>query len=160
MSTAGRVVAGIVLAPFAVLAFGIGGCEARKAYYDRQVRELCEKDGGVTVLQRMKLSAAEAKRLGTVGGFLSIPTRDRADPRSPVFAEDERTELRSGNLEIYRIEERLVWRESGRVFARVVRYARRGGDFPSFAHPSYFTCPDDVSVFRAREAAFEIEQGG
>ncbi len=157
MSVLGKVIAGVVLAPIVIIVIGIGGCEARKAYYDWRVREMCDRDGGVTVLERKRLSASEAQTLGTVGGFLSIPTKDLANPGSPVYAEDHRTELRASNPEIYRVEERLVWRESAQVFARVVRYTRRGGDFPFFAHPSYFMCPSDVTIFQERERAFEIE---
>ena len=59
MSAVGRVLAWVALTPIVVLVAGIGGCEVRKAYYDSQVRKMCEKDGGVTVIESVTLKRAE-----------------------------------------------------------------------------------------------------
>jgi hypothetical protein len=143
MSILGKVVAGIVLAPIAILIIGIGGCEARKAYYDWQVRQMCEKDGGATVYEHIKLSPESAAAMGRVGGHLSITIESVAPASDIAFLRGEPSVLREGEPSIRRHEQAIVRRSDGKVAARVVRYSRAGGDFPfTVSNPSVFSCPD------------------
>jgi hypothetical protein len=67
MSAVGKVVAAVLLTPVVVVVAGIGGCEARKAYYDWQVRKLCDQDGGVVVYERMEIGKADYLRFSREG---------------------------------------------------------------------------------------------
>ncbi|MBK8306680.1 MAG: hypothetical protein IPL00_06020 [Gammaproteobacteria bacterium] len=49
----GKAIKWILLLPLILAGLGIAYCEANKAYWDHRVRELCKKDGGVTVFERI-----------------------------------------------------------------------------------------------------------
>ncbi|MBK9667618.1 MAG: hypothetical protein IPO61_18090 [Gammaproteobacteria bacterium] len=51
----GKAIKWILLLPLILAGLGIAYCEANKAYWDHRVRELCKKDGGVTVFERVLL---------------------------------------------------------------------------------------------------------
>lgn len=143
MSTLGKVIAGVALAPIAILVAGIGGCEARKAYYDRQVRKMCEKDGGIMVYEHINISPKIAASMGRVGGHLSIPTERVARADDVAVLRGEPSLIREGELSIQRLEQAIVRRVDGKVVAQIVSYGRAGGDFPFTAsNPSVFSCPD------------------
>jgi len=140
MSTVGRVLAWIALTPIAVLVAGIGGCEARKAYYDWQVRKMCDTDGGVTVFERVLLSQDEYKALGGSQGQIPVPRESSAPPEFPYASSTTDKILKEDSLRITRTESLIRRRADAKVLARYVTYARVGGDFPSWAHPSYTMC--------------------
>lgn len=48
--------------------------EGRKAYWDAQVKEMCVKDGGIRVHERVTLSKADYERLGGQSGMIPIPS--------------------------------------------------------------------------------------
>jgi hypothetical protein len=54
----------MILVPLILIGLAIAGTEFNKAYWDHKVRELCEKDGGVTVYEAIELSPEEFKRRG------------------------------------------------------------------------------------------------
>jgi hypothetical protein len=134
----GKVVAAVLLTPVVVVVGGIGGCEARKAYYDWQVRKLCEGDGGVVVYERMAISEADYLRFAR-----DVGSGAKGSPlvaESPVSTETTITYIRRGNPEVRRDEEVFRRRSDNKIVARYVYYARVGGDFPSWAHPSSRGC--------------------
>ena len=141
----GRVLLWVALTPIAALVVGIGGCEARKAYFDRQVRKMCEKDGGVTVFERVVLDQAEYKRLGGSYGQIPVPEERSASAMDPYVSNTTRKVLKEDSIRITRTDSLLKRRADGKVLARYVSYARVGGDFPSWAHPSSSMCdlPND-----------------
>ena len=158
MSKVGRVLAWVALTPIVVLVAGIGGCEARKAYYDWQVRKMCEKDGGVTVLERVVVTPEQAANLPKHGSFLSVAESLSARPTDPVYYTRTVKQLRDGNVEIARSESRYMRRGENKVVATVVFYSRRGGDFPTIAHPSSFSCPAGEPVAQRIASIYQIEE--
>lgn len=61
-----KIINWIIAAPFLLLGAALVVallylvyCEANKAYWDSKVRELCEKDGGVTVFEKVELAQGE-----------------------------------------------------------------------------------------------------
>ena len=160
MSTFGKVVAGVVLAPIIVLVAGVGGCEARKAYYDWQVREMCKKDGGITVYEHINMSREVAASMGRVGGHLSITIESAAPANDIAFLRGEPNVLREGEPSIRRHEQAIVRRSDGKVVGSVVRYARAGGDFPFTAsNPSVFSCPDWPQYYAEIAKIFVVKEG-
>lgn len=140
MRTIGRVLMWVVLTPIVVLVSAIGGCEARKAYYDSQVRKLCEKDGGVTVFQRVTLSHDEYKQLGGSEGVIPVYASSSKHPNEPYFTETKTEYVRKSNPEVRRDGIVFKRRSDNVVLGRFVYYARVGGDFPTLAHPSSKGC--------------------
>lgn len=159
MRTVAKVVAGIVLAPIVLLVAGIGGCEAMKAYYDRQVRGLCGEEGGVTVYEQVRITSKQASDLGTVAGYLGVPSEALARADSPVFSRLRSVTLQCCEPTLMRHEEEIVRRLDGRVIARAVRFSRSGGDFPfTGSHPSSFSCPEDQPKFyQERSRVYQLE---
>ena len=141
----------------------------RQTYWDYKITSLCENDGGFTVLKPIHISKAAIERgvlprtwpSGQIGkgeptiGFAPKPL---AHPEAPVYSvEESENVLREWNPRVTR-RQAAVQRPSGEVVARYVMYGRGGGDFPSFAHPSSFTCPDIHPMFqRFSEKLFVVE---
>ena len=124
----------------------MGWAPGRKAYWDAQVRNMCAKDGGVTVYETITLSEVEYKRLGGDRLYpgLPVPTaRYVADyPYVRGFTD---TILREDNPRVARSEETITRRSDGKVLARAIRYSRSGGDFPTgMSEATSFTCPQGI----------------
>ena len=140
-----------VLVPISVLSV-LSGCvvyDARKADWDQKITEMCEKDGGVQIYEKVNISADEAKLLPHVSGKLSATIKRLADLNAPVITEEVRTHLHDSAPEVWRTEVTFIRRSDNKVVARRVTYSRRGGDFPSIAHDSYFGCPDpELNTFQ------------
>lgn len=158
MSVLSKVVAGVILAPIAILVVGIGGCEARKAYYDWQVRRMCDSEGGVTIDGYVTVTSQQAARQAKVDGFISIPPEALTRGDEPAFARHKEVVLRESNPRLTRWEETIVRRDDMREVGRVVRFRRAGGDFPSLSMPSSYSCPDERELLSKRQAIFRIQK--
>jgi hypothetical protein len=119
-----------------------GYAPGEKAYWDAKVRDMCLKDGGVRIFQKLHVSRAEAGTLSRVAGMFNAPMKELADPKSPAFTVLTKTVIHQGNPEVIRSVADVIRRSDGALIARSVVYTRIGGDFPSHAHPSSFECPD------------------
>lgn len=157
MNVVGKIIAGIVLASLAIVVVGIGGCEARKAYYDWQVRRMCEQEGGVTLYGRINVTSLQVQQQPKIDGFLSIPTERLARGDEPAFMRYSETALRDANPRVTRWEEIIIRRSDMAEVGRVVRFRRAGGDFPSFAMPSSFSCPPEVQILPREQEVFRIQ---
>jgi len=152
------VIGAIALIPVLLIVAAIAWyayCEARKAYWDGQVEEMCKKDGGATVYKKIALSPEELSKTKDIFGHLSIPNRSKAQPDSIVISEMEDTYLRRSNPEVRRSEFHLIRKSNEALLAKQVIYSRVGGDFPSPAHDSSFSCLD---IANAIGKTFDVEQ--
>lgn len=157
MSALGKLATLVVLGPIAILVAGIGGCEARKAYYDWQVRKMCENDGGIAVYEHIQITPEVASRMRRVDGHLSIGHESIAPSGDIAFLRGGPSVLREGALSLSRHEYAVVRRADEKVMARVVRYRRSGGDFPFTAsHPSSFSCPDSPHYYAEIAKVFTV----
>lgn len=145
----------LVLGPILLVVAAAGGCEARKAYYDWQLRNMCEKDGGVSISERLQIDPSQVVHLPTVDGHVGVAPEALSDPAAPAFGRLKQQVLRRGHQSLMRYEEEIVRRADGRIIARVVTYTRAGGDFPSFAHPSLYSCPP-ATPYSEIERVFEL----
>lgn len=136
----------IILVGLGVFAY----CEARKAYWDREVDQLCKKDGGLKVLEQVRLTSEEFERLGGIDDFVLWPDESTAGSKYPFVTETSRTVIHNWNPEVYRRESIYKYKSSGKVLARAVSYNRIGGDFPFYDHPSNYSCPE-ISALAADE---------
>lgn len=133
--------------------------EGRKAYWDAQVKEMCAKDGGVTIYEQIALSKAEYDRLGGQGGIVPVPSERQSSIQSPFASKRIEKTINEGNPKVYRVDNLFIRDSDQKVMALSVRYARTGGDFPSFAHPSSLLCPDQIQSVAQERKIFLIEGG-
>jgi hypothetical protein len=144
-----------------VLTLGLAGCAGyvpgQKAYWDARVQELCEKDGGVQIFEKLRVSRDELALLGKANGIVDIPTKATALPNSPAYAEIKRTYLREANPTVTRAEVAIVRRRDQVVVARLISYSRFGGDLPGPWHPSSFGCPDQKKNLSDLKSLFVVD---
>lgn len=105
---------------------------------DRQVRELCAKDGGVKVFEKVKLPAESFDKWGNV----NIPNKRYAKVADEYYFESEDQNVQRGNPKILRMTTRMIRRSDGKILGESVRYARSGGDLPGPWHGTSFGCPE------------------
>lgn len=84
------------------------GCE--KAALDRQVMELCAKDGGVTVYETVPLTP----ELLDWAGRIHVPAKDKAGAEDPYYYERIKTYLVTGNPSLWRSQRRIYRVPQGR----------------------------------------------
>lgn len=143
MGPIGKAVSAVVITPIVILIVGIGGCEARKAYYDWRVRTLCETDGGATVYEQVTLNPEMFRKMKGVGDAVLVPDESARKTDIPVYRRWEQQMIREGHPSIHRVEMKIVRRVDSKVLGTAVRFSRRGGDFPfTVSNPSHFGCPD------------------
>lgn len=121
----------------------VGFYEGRKAYWDSQVREMCEKDGGVRAYEAVRLPAAEYDQLQRSNW--TLPNQLQAQVTDPYFYVAETERLRKSDPTIVRMHTRIFRRADGKVLGEIVRFSRGGGDLPGPWHPTSFTCPDPLA---------------
>jgi hypothetical protein len=150
MSTFGKLAVLVVGGPIAVVVLGIGGCEATKVYYDWRVGQMCERDGGVTVYERVAIGRdLLAKMKGDINGVPVVPSESAYVLDVPVFLRQVDQRVREAEPRIGRTEFQIVRRSDGKIMAKSIFYSRSGGDFPfTGSHSSYFSCPSSSELER------------
>lgn len=113
-----------------------------KAYYDRQVRELCAKDGGVRVYETVRLPAERFNQWGQPNFQIPITPYNKLKEADDYYLEWEITKLRSGYVNLTRNHFTLVRHKDKKLLAESVSYSRGGGDLPGPWANSSFTCPN------------------
>lgn len=113
-----------------------------KAYYDRQVREMCAKDGGVRVYETVRLSAEMFNKWGQPNFNIPVTPYIKLKDADKYYLEWEITNLKSGNPKMERSHFRLIRRSDKKVLGESVSYSRGGGDLPGPWHGSSFICPE------------------
>lgn len=108
-----------------------------KARYDRQVQQLCAKDGGVRVYETVRLPAERFDKWGNLG----IHDKEYAKPTDEYYYESEVHYYRRGNPTLLRSRSQVVRRSDGKVLGEAISYGRGGGDLPGPWHGSSFHCP-------------------
>jgi hypothetical protein len=138
------------------LAMVLSACVSQ-SYWDAQIDSLCKKDGGITIYERVRVSAEDYRRLGGIQGTIPVPTENTRKPGYPFVARTLRTVLSDGDPRVSRTETIYYRVADGKALARLVRYVRVGGDLPVYDHPSAFSCPDAKSAAAAERSIFLIE---
>lgn len=147
----------IAVVIIALLILVIGFYEGRKAYWDYRVREMCEKDGGVTVYEKVLISTEQYKNLPKVADSVSIPPEALMKPESPAFSTLSESVLREWQPRITRREQQIKRRLDGKVIGKIVSYSRVGGDFPTvIGHPTSFSCPEYKRLYADQAQIFSV----
>jgi len=120
---------------------------------DRQVRELCAKDGGVKVYEAVPLPPDRFDKYGQ----LRIPDKRNAKSDDEYYTEWITQKIKEGNPSIRR-DHFLVFRKSDqKLLGEAVSYARLGGDMPGPWHGSSFRCPVRADVTDVKKQIFTME---
>lgn len=107
---------------------------------DKQVRELCAKDGGIKVYETVKLPGEKFDKYGFIN-FYRPTQKENALGAEYVFKRDIQY-YREGNPSLYRYHVQVFLKHSGRLLGESIGYTRGGGDLPGPWQPSSFSCPD------------------
>jgi len=129
-----------------IAGFSLSGCE--KAVLDRQVAELCEKDGGVKVYEAVMLPPEMFDRDGNpFPGRRSRPLEDRLGSDYQYVVET--THLKDGDPfqlfsegRLSRRTEKIIRESDGKLMGQWVIYGRIGGEAILFGHPTSTICPE------------------
>lgn len=130
---------------FLLLFFGVvalAGCLREKDRLDAQVREMCAKDGGMKVYEKVTLPSEKFDQFGVV----NVPIKALAKEWDDFFYEWDTVYYKKGNPALWRSHFKLVRRSDGKLLGESVAYSRRGGDFPGPWHDSSYRCPDRVDI--------------
>lgn len=152
-----KVLAGLTIA--VVLSGCAGYVPGAKSYWDARVKELCAKDGGVKIYEKLHVTKTDIENLGRVGGGIAIPIKRLADPNAPVYAINQITHIRDKDPEVWRSEWRIIRRKDQAVIAIEVSYHRAGGDAVVVDQPSGYTCPAPDRLNADLQSLFVLEGG-
>jgi hypothetical protein len=133
---------GVVLLS-AWFAAGFWPFAGKKMYYDAQVREMCEKDGGITVYETVELPNDKFNRWGQINFF--EPEKGENALGGKYTYKSSTEHIKHGNhfeLSIYRHHTMVYRNYDKKLLGEQISYARRGGDLPGFWHPSSYSCPE------------------
>ena len=131
----------------------LSGCE--KWWLDRQMEELCKKDGGVRVYETVKLLPEMFDQNGDP--FPGWRGRDRSERLGNdyeyVFSVEDlvKGDPVEGEGRLRRYRNKVIRRSDGRLMAESIYYGRSGGDFIAFPHFTSKGCPigqSDSDVIR------------
>ena len=117
----------------------LAGCE--KYRLDKEVRQLCAKDGGIKVYETVKLPADKFNEWDQPN-FYRPDQGENALGVDYVF-KNQVVHYRQGNPEMWRTQIQVIRRIDGKILGVSTSYSRRGGDFPGLAHDSSFGCPEE-----------------
>lgn len=134
------VIKALVLIPFALIllvALVFAFYEGRKAYWDYRVREMCEEDGGIKVYE----NSAAPERYMQNNVAIRIPFEVHAAETDEYFIRITRIPILKGSLSVGKHVTQIIRARDEKIMAELTAYGRGGGDFPTFAHPSYVSCP-------------------
>ena len=134
-----------VLALFLLAVTILAGCAgyvlALRSYWDAQVEKMCENDGGTKIFEVANLPNQQYSLLLDNFGQLVIPVDSPKALDVPLFRKEERIYIREGNPSVRRSEMVIIRRSDQKILGSQVTYSRVGGDLPSPAHTSSFSCP-------------------
>jgi hypothetical protein len=138
----GRVFLWIFFGGIGLLILAYIYAELKKAYWDQQVKELCEKDGGVTVYQHVHVTPDEYESYGGGYGAITVPPNNSSiGARYPYVSKSEEQVIHQKNPQVYRRIGTIYRRADEKILGTVVFYVRDGGDFAFFRTPGY-SCRD------------------
>jgi hypothetical protein len=145
-----------ILALLIGMSFALSGCVSQ-TFWDARIDRLCRQDGGMTLYERVWISAEEYRRLGGVQGTIPLPNEQSAPSGYPFLAKQSRTVLSERDPRVYRAETLYFRASDGKVLGRLVRYHRVGGDLPIGDHHSVYTCPSQDEATAAERSIYSIE---
>ena len=137
------------LLTLAGLTVALGGCE--RWALDRQMEELCQKDGGIKVYETVTLPASDFSNIGQPLARYQQTARTEEELFGPDYKYVVKRDFilgpyaraDRGEGQLTRWHQAIYRRSDGRLLGEAVRYNRSGGDgFTYGFQPSGKNCPD------------------
>ena len=122
-----------------LLVFGF--YEGRKAYWDYQVNEMCEEDGGFKINENIELPKNKFNEWGQPNFYKPADDENALGPEYLFLSEIYY--YRKGNPQVARYHIQVIRRKDGKMLGESVSYGRGGGDLPSPSYGSSFHCPKE-----------------
>jgi len=136
----------IAIKPLALMlcAISLTACATpSQMYWDHKVKELCEKDGGVTVYEHIQLTKAEYDRNDGKNGIIEVMSEDTSLSKHEYAWRSITTEINHSNPEVRRTEYITYRKSDKKELGKWITYSRRGGDIPNgISADSHFGCKD------------------
>ena len=117
----------IVAIPFILVVIAFLFCEANKAYWDSQVREMCEKDGGVTVYETVTLTREQYLKNDGYKGMITIAPESNSKPHHEFYKKQTNTIIKKSNPKVIRSEYITYRKTDNKKLGTWVTYGRGGG---------------------------------
>jgi len=125
----------------------------KKMYWDAKVRELCAKDGGIDVYEKVELPADVYEQY--VNENWILPDKTDVEPKDEYYVEWKLFYYHKGNPQVSRSETRIVRRSDGKILGKYISYGRGGGDLPGPWNGSSFTCPNPAHLQNFETSVFK-----
>lgn len=136
-------------------------CEARKAYWDMRVKQMCKEDGGAVVHESLSMSIEEFSALRPIQGTVRIPSIESGGLLDPYVSQRKTTVLREWNPRVVRHHSVFIRQEDKKILGEQVSYSRIGGDFPiGISHHSAFGCADVGIRLDIEKQIFVLKERG
>ena len=121
---------------FAAAVASCSGCATpSQMYWDHKVKELCEKDGGVTVYEKIELTKDKKIQLKIA------PSKKYATSEYDYFYESKEEIINEMNPSVKKYISYLYRNSDKKLIAVQIDYGRVGGDIPSgIGHDSSYNC--------------------
>ncbi len=113
----------------------------KKMYWDSKVRDLCAKDGGITVYETVELPAEMFNKWGQPNFYR--PTQDENALGNDYIFVSEKTIYRMADPHVSRRIYKIFRKTDNKLLGKSIVYGRGGGDFPGPSYGSSFRCPED-----------------
>lgn len=146
------------LAVLVMLATSLVGCmgyvPGRQSYWDTKVKEMCEREGGIKVHEKISLPSSQLRLYTNSRGQLDLPFENKATPKQNYFYTlASESIVEDGSLSVTKNTTRVVRKSDGKVLSEKIVFTRVGGDVPTgISHPSAFACP----TFEAGRNIFDV----
>lgn len=124
-----------------LILLALGFYEARKAYWDYQVRELCAKDGGIRVYEAVELPPEKFNQWGQLNFYQ--PTQAENALGAEYIFKLALQYFKKENPSLHRFSVQVIRRSDEKLLGESIGYSRGGGDIPGPWQPSTFSCPNE-----------------
>ena len=135
-----KIIKWLLWSPVLLIILGVFTTEIHKAYWDYKVKELCNKDGGVTVFETVNLTQDQYEKHDGNRGMISVFPKRMSRPHHDFYITRTVEIIKESNPYVARIENVFVRKSDEQQLGNMVHYSRKGGDFPTGFHPSNFSC--------------------
>lgn len=105
-----------------------------QVYWDNKVKEMCEKDGGVTVYEKVKLTQDEFNKL-------EIPFKKYAKSDALYYRVSLDDIVINDNPRVWKGGQKIIRKNDEKILGTQIYYGRRGGDISTgVSESSHYGC--------------------
>ena len=154
-----KIVKCIFMAPVVLVLLAFIFCEVNKAYWDYRVDEMCAKDGGITIYEKVVISKSDYPNMKFIStGIPVLPFEERVNQDDPFFYRFSSNRIyKFINLHVNRYEHLTMRNSDKKILAKGITYGRWGGDFPLGFESSRHHCNGQDERMRISESIITVK---